>query len=308
MRILVAGATGAVGRPLVAALAARGHEVAGLTRDRARMDAVARSGGEPLVADVLDRQATADVVRAARPDVVVDQLTALPASYTPTAMRAAMGATAAVRTIGGDNLYAAALAVGARRFIAQSGCYYYQPGEGLASEDEPWVREGPPLVAEGVRTLAVVEERALRRNARLVGAVLRYGIFHGPGTWFHPEGDVAAQLRAGDYPLLGSGAGRWSFIHIEDAVAATVAIVESDVGGVFNICDDDPVPISRWLPAFAAQLGAPAPPRVPVTPETDPDGQFYAECLRGAANGLARRELGLDPRPLEWVRGTDGPP
>ena len=300
MRVLVAGATGAIGRPLVAALNAHGHAVAGLTRDPDDADLLSRLGGEPLVADVLDRDATAAAVLDARPDVVVEQLTALPRSYTPEAMRATLAATRAVRTVGGANVYAAAVAAGARRYVAQSGCYYYRPGDGLADESEPWVEHGPPLVAGGVDALTAVEQRTLRPNGPLAGVALRYGFFYGPGTWFHPDGDVAAQLRAGQYPVLGTGAGRWSFVHIDDAVAATVAAVESDITGAINICDDVPIQLGRWLPAFARYLDAPSPPHVPIGPDTDPDGRFYAELLRGAANDLARKELGFDPRPLPW--------
>jgi nucleoside-diphosphate-sugar epimerase len=300
MRVLVAGATGAIGRPLVAALNAHGHAVAGLTRDSNGAALLSRLGAQPLVADVLDRDATAAALLDARPEVVVEQLTALPRSYTPELMRATLAANRAVRTVGGDNVYAAAVAAGARRYVAQSGCYYYRPGDGLADENEPWVEHGPPLVAGGVGALTAVEQRTLRPNGPLAGVALRYGFFYGPGTWFHPDGDVAAQLRAGQYPVIGTGGGRWSFVHIEDAVAATVAAVESDVTGAFNICDDAPIPLLRWLPAFARYLGAPTPPHVPTGPDTDPDGRFYAELLRGAANHLARRELGFAPRPLPW--------
>jgi nucleoside-diphosphate-sugar epimerase len=300
MRVLVAGATGAIGRPLIAALNAHGHVVTGLTRDHAHADLVSELGAELVVVNVLDRDATDAALSNARPDVVVDQLTALPRTYTPEAMRATLAATGEVRTIGGDNLYAAAVLAGARRYVAQSGCYYYRPGSGLAAESESWVEHGPPLVAGGVRALTVVERRTLGPTQPLAGVALRYGIFYGPGTWFHPGGDVAAQLHAGTYPVLGTGTGTWSFIHIDDAVAATVAAVESDITGAFNICDDSPMPLGRWLPAFAHFVGAPPPPHVPTGPDTDPDGRFYAELLRGAADDLARQELGLDPRTSPW--------
>jgi nucleoside-diphosphate-sugar epimerase len=300
MRVLIAGATGVIGRPLVAALNARGHEVAGLTRDRGSADLLSGLGAEPFVADVLDREATAAAVSGARPDVVVDQLTALPRSYTPEAMREAIAATGAVRVVGGDNVYAAAVTAGARRYLAQSGCSFYRPGEGLADESEPWAEDGPPLVAQNVGSLLAVERRTLGPDRPLPGVSLRYGFFYGPGTWFHPDGDVAEQVRAGEYPVLGSGAGRWSWVHIDDAVVATAAAVESDITGAFNLCDDAPIPISQWLPAFARHVGGPPPPHVPTGPDTDPDGRFYAELMRGADNRLARKELGFHPRPLPW--------
>jgi 2-alkyl-3-oxoalkanoate reductase len=300
MRVLVAGATGAIGRPLVAALNACGHSVAALTRDPQNVDLLSTLGARPFVADVLDRDATAAALLDFRCEVVVDQLTALPGTYTVETMRAALAATVAVRTVGGDNLYAAAVASGVRRYVAQSGCYYYEPGDGLAVESERWVEHGPPLVAGGIEALTAVERRALSPTGSLAGVALRYGFFYGPGTWFHPDGDVAAQLRAGLYPVLGTGEGRWSFVCVDDAVAATVAAVESDVTGAFNVCDDKPVPLGWWLPALARYVGAPAPEHVPVGSDADPDSRFYAELLRGADNHLARHELGFVPRPLPW--------
>ena len=306
MRVLVAGATGAIGRPLVAALNARGHAVVGLTVDADAVDLLSRLGVQPVVVDVLDGDATTAAILNARPEVVVDQLTALPRSYTPGSMRAALAATGAVRTVGGDNVYAAAVAAGARRYVAQSGCYYDRPGDGLADESEPWVENSPPLVAATLGALIAVEKRTLRPNGPLAGVALRYGFFYGPGTWFHPDGDVAAQVHAGRYPVLGTGVGRWSFVHIDDAVAATVVAVESDVTGVFNICGDAPIPLGHWLPAFARYLGAPLPRHVPIGPDTDPDARYYAELLRGAQNHLARKGLGFDPRPLPWDRQDPG--
>jgi nucleoside-diphosphate-sugar epimerase len=300
MRVLVAGATGAIGQPLVAALADRGHEVAGLTRDPDKADLLTGLGVRPVLADVLDREATAAAVLEARPEVVVDQLTSLPRHYTPELMRAALAATGAVQTVGGDHVHAAGVEAGARRYVVQSGCYFYRPGEGLADESEPWVEDAPPLVAATVEGLAARERRVLGPDRPLPGVVLRYGFFQGPGTWFHPDGDVGAQVRAGRYPVLGTGRGRWSFVHVDDAVAATVAAVESDVTGAFNVCDDAPVPIASWLAAFAESVGGPPPPRVPAGPATDPDGRYYAEQLRGADNRRAREELGFAPRPLAW--------
>lgn len=301
MRVLVAGATGAIGRPLVAALSARGHDVVGLTRHADKSAGLAGLGVRPLAADALDRRAVDAAVLEARPEVVVDQLTALPRRYTAELMRSTAAATGALRTVGGDNLYAAAAAAGARRYVAQSGCYFYRPGKELADETEPWIEDGPPLIAATVDSLAALERRTLGPDQPLAGVALRYGFYYGPGTWFDPSGDVGSQVRAGAYPVLGSGAGVWSWLHIDDAVAATVAAVESDVTGAFNVCDDAPQPLRSWLPAFARFVGGPTPPHVAEGPDTDPDGLVYAESLRGASNALARAELGFRPRPLPWT-------
>jgi 2-alkyl-3-oxoalkanoate reductase len=300
VRILIAGASGAIGRPLVAALHAKGHAVVGMSRNPKAVNLISRLGAEPILTDVLDRDATFSAVLNARPDVVVEQLTALPRRYTGDAMRETLAATGAVRSHGGDNLYSAAVAAGAHRYVAQSGCYYYRPGLGLASECEPWVENGPPIVDGGVAALRAVEQRTLDPHGPLAGVALRYGFVYGPGTWFHPDGDVADQLRRGQYPVLGSGRGQWSFVHIDDAVEATVAAVESEITGALNICDNAPISLRHWLPAFARLLGAPEPRSVRTTPDSDPDGHFYAELLRGAANHLARGKLGFDPRPLPW--------
>ena len=304
MRILIAGATGVIGRPLVAALIAHGHAVTGLARSAESAAVLSGLGAETVVADVLDREATTTAAVEAQPDIVIDQLTALPRDYRPESLRAAIAATGVVRTVGGENLYTAAVAAGARRYLAQSGCSFYRPGQGLASETELWAEHGPPVVADNVGSLLAVERRVLGEDRPLSGVALRYGFFYGPNTWFHRDGDVGDQVRAGQYPVLGSGAGVWSFVHIDDAVAATVAAVESDVSGAFNICDGTPTPLREWLPAFARCLGAPQPPHVPVEADTDPNGRFYAELLRGADNALASKALDFAPRSLTWLEGS----
>ena len=198
MRVLVAGASGAIGRPLVAALIGRGHDVAALTRDPNKADVLSRLGAQPLIADVLDRDSSFAAVRGHRAGGRRRSAHRVASSVHPRDDARGSGARPSrLRTIGGDNLYAAAAAAGARRYVAQSGCYYYRPGDGLAGESEPWVEDGPPLVAGGVRALLAVEHRALHSNGSLTGTALRYGFFYGPGTWFHPDGDVAVQVRAG---------------------------------------------------------------------------------------------------------------
>ena len=187
--------------------------------------------------------------------------------------------------------------------MAQSGCYYYAPGGGLADEAEPFALDGPPLVAGGAAALAAVEARVLESTA-LEGVVLRYGFFYGPGTWYAPGGSVARQVERGAFPVTGDGSGVWSFVHVEDAAAATVTALTAGAptagAGAYNVTDDDPAPLAAWLPAYARWLGAPAPPRVSAD-AADPDGRYYATALRGASNARARRELGFRPRPLPWL-------
>jgi nucleoside-diphosphate-sugar epimerase len=186
----------------------------------------------------------------------------------------------------------------------QSTGFFYAPGEGLAVESEPLALDASPNVAGSVRTYMQIEERVLGGGS-LEGVALRYGFFYGPGTWFHRDGDIAEQVRLRQYPITGAGQGVWSWVHIEDAAAITVAL--ECAPGVYNIVDDDPSALSLWLPSFAAAMGAPEPPRI-SEPEAlqaaGPDVVYYATRLRGASNAKAKRELGFAPRRLEWLKQT----
>jgi len=279
-----------------------GHEVSGLARGDDGAARTAADGATPLVADVLDARAVARAVAGVRPDVVIDQLTALPRHYTPQAMRDTLARTNEVRVVGGRNVQEAALAAGATRFIGQSGCYFYRPGEGLAGESEPFVQDGPPLVAGNVSAFEQVEARILGLPQGITGLVLRYGFFYGPGTWYSPEGDMGRQARAGQLGVLGSGAGVWSFVHVDDAAEFTArAAVESDAAGTLNVTDSDPLPMREVMRAFAAHVGGGPPAGYPVTEETDADAVFYSTAMRGASNRSAREEFGFSPRRLEWL-------
>jgi nucleoside-diphosphate-sugar epimerase len=240
-----------------------------------------------------------------RPDTVIEELTSLPKHYTPDEMRAAAERDRRVRLEGGSNVYNAARAAGVHRYIVQSTGFFYAPGRGLATEEDPLAADGSPAVSASVRTYMRVEERVLG-GKDLEGVALRYGFFYGPGTWFTDDGDIAGQVRERKYPITGSGQGVWSWVHVEDAAAATAAALEC-APGVYNIVDDDPSPLSVWLPAFAAAVGAPDPPRI-TEPEAlqsaGPDFVYYAAQLRGASNAKAKGEMGFVPRRLEWLHRT----
>ena len=234
---------------------------------------------------------------------MIEELTSLPKRYTPEEMRAAADRDRNVRLVGGRNLHNAARGAGAKRYIVQSTGFYYGPGQGLATEKDSLAVNASPGVAGGVRTYMQIEERVL--GARdLPGTALRYGFFYGPGTYHDPiDGSVSLQVREQAYPVIGSGAGVFSFVHVEDAAAATVAALESDPG-VYNVVDDDPAAMSVWLPAFARFLGAPDPPHLSEQDALQKEGAdavYYATRLRGASNGLAKRKLGFAPRKLEWL-------
>jgi nucleoside-diphosphate-sugar epimerase len=302
MKVLVAGATGAIGRPLIRALLAAGHEAVGLTSSAAGSAALNQAGAEGVIANALDSRAVDAVVGDVKPEAVIDELTSLPKRYTQEEMRAAAERDRRIRIEGGRNLQNAARAGGVRRYIVQSTGFFYAPGPGLAVESEPLALQASPNVAGSVRTYMQIEERVLGAMD-MEGVALRYGFFYGPGTWFHADGDIADQVRLRQYPIVGAGQGVWSWVHIEDAAAITVAALEG-APGVYNIVDDDPSAISVWLTSFAAALGAPEPPRISEQEALEtagPDVVYYATQLRGASNAKAKRELGLAPRRLEWL-------
>jgi nucleoside-diphosphate-sugar epimerase len=259
-------------------------------------------GAEGVVANALDAQAVRVALERVRPDAVIEELTSLPKHYTPDEMRAAAERDRRVRHEGGGNVYNAARAIGTRRYIVQSTGFFYAPGPGLASEEDPLAANASPAVSASVRTYMQVEERVVGEKD-LQGIALRYGFFYGPGTWFTDDGDIAGQVRQRKYPITGLGQGVWSWVHVEDAAAATAAALEC-APGVYNIVDDNPSPLSVWLPAFAAVVGAPVPPRI-TEPEAlrsaGPDFVYYATRLRGASNAKAKREIGFAPRRLEWL-------
>lgn len=305
MRVFVAGASGAIGRPLVPRLLAAGHEVTGSTRSRERAEAIRAAGATPVLVDALDPEALLQAVEQAAPEVVVHQLTALPERFDP--RRADLyDATNRVRAEGTANLLAAALAAGARRFVSQSIAFGYAPGPRpeVMSEDAPLNLEAPSPFAEAMRVIAEME-RAVLHTDGLEGLVLRYGWFYGPGTYYAEDGTTAEEVRKRRFPVIGSGAGLFSFIHVDDAADATVAAVEGGAPGVYNVVDDEPAAMRDWLPAYAEAIGARRPRRIPVWLARLAAGKMASLVNQqpGASNAKAKRELGWQPRWRTWREG-----
>jgi nucleoside-diphosphate-sugar epimerase len=307
MKIFIAGGTGAIGRPLIAELLAKGHTLVALTRSPEKAQALVEHGIEPAIADVFDTAAVQAVVSRAQPEVVIEQLTALPRTYTRESMSAAAAFNTRIRVEGGANVLAAAQAAGVRRYLRQSVAFWAVPGPGLADEATPLAFEASPAVAADARVVTELERRLLG-NPNLEGIALRYGFFYGPGTWFTPGGDVAQQVRQQQFPLVGNGEGVWSWLHIEDAAMATVAAAEQGNAGIYLIANDHPLAVRAWLPAFAHWLHAPPPPQISVEDALKRDGGadavYYGTQMRGVSNAKAKRELHFQPRPLEWLGDT----
>ena len=303
MKFFVAGGTGVIGRPLIAELLARGHRIVALTRSPDQAPGLAERGLEPAIADVFDPDAVKAVLSRVQPEVVIEQLTALPRTYTPEAMRAAAPLNTRIRLEGGANVLAAAGAAGVRRYLRQSIAFWAAPGPGLADEQTPLAFDASPAVAADARVVTELEGRLLV-SSDIEGIVLRYGFFYGPGTWFNPDGDVAQQVRQQQLPIIGNGEGVWSWLHIEDAAVATVAAAEQGNPGVYLIVNDRPLPVSEWLPAFARSVNAPPPPHMSVKDalkERGADAVYYGTQMRGVSNAKAKRELNFQPRGLEWI-------
>ena len=300
MKVLIAGATGAIGKPLMSRLDDAGHELFALVRSRKAGTREATRAHE-AVADALDAASVLDVVQHTKPDVIVNELTSLPKHYTPEEMKVAAARDKEVRVRGNANLLAAAQATNCRRYVLQSSAFWYAPGPGLADETVSFAFDASPGIAAGCRNYADLEAAA--QESGLEAVLLRYGFFYGPGTWFSREGDVGDQVRRREVPLIGKGEGIWNWVHIDDAAAATCAALTADPG-VYNVVDDQPVAQSVWLPGFAKFVGAPDPPTISeeeALRNSGPDSVYYATKLRGASNQKAKGKLAFRPRPLEWL-------
>jgi nucleoside-diphosphate-sugar epimerase len=307
MRVFVAGATGAIGRQLVPRLVGAGHEVHGMTRSESKRAMLDELGAVPVVADALDPDQVAEAVGRARPDVIVHQLTAIPDTLDMRHFDRDFALTNRLRTEGTDHLLSAGQAVGVRRFVAQgNGAFAYaRTGGPVKSEEDPLDPTPAREMRESAAAMRHLEEAVL--DARWTeGIVLRYGAFYGPGTSMAPGAEQFELVRKRKFPLVGNGAGVFSFIHVADAAEATVAAVEHGSRGVYNVVDDDPAPVAEWLPALAQTLGAKKPMRVPRFIGRLFAGEVGAVMmteLRGASNAKAKRELAWRPAHPSWRQG-----
>jgi nucleoside-diphosphate-sugar epimerase len=306
MKVFVAGATGAMGKQLVPRLIASGHEVVGTTRSESKQAELYALGATPVVLDALDPDQVAAAVAEAKPDAIVHELTSIE-TFDLRHFDRSFAMTNRLRTEGTDHLLSAARAVGVKRFVIQSftSWPYARTGGPVKTEDDPL---DPTPAAEMRESLDAIRhlESAVTGADWTEGIVLRYGGFYGPGTSLTPGGEQFEMLRKRKYPVVGNGAGVWSFVHIADAAEATVAAVEHGKRGVYNVVDDEPAPVAEWLPALAQAIGAPKPWHVPAfvgrLVAGEPGIVMMTE-MRGASNAKAKRDLGWKPRHPSWRQG-----
>jgi len=303
MRVFVTGATGALGRHLVPGLVAAGHEVIATTRTPGKVAQLREAGAEPVVVDGLDREAVIAAVLAAAPQVIMHQMTALADMRSLRKPDQQFAVTNELRTRGTDNLLEAAALAGTRRVIAQS---YAGPGPdkrssgALKTEEDPLDLQYIPRAVRSPEAMMYVDKTVPLKAPE--GIVLRYGAFYGPGA----SDLVVAMVRKRQLPVIGGGAGVWSFVEITDAAAATVAAIDHGAPGVYNIVDDDPAPVAEWLPYLAEVAGAKPPLRVPAWLGRLLAGQFVVAQMttsRGYSNEKARKELDWEPRYASWREG-----
>jgi nucleoside-diphosphate-sugar epimerase len=306
MKILITGGAGYVGSACLRRLVEAGHEVVGTTRSPAKAEGLGAEGVEPVVLDAFDAEALRRAIADARPEVVVNELTALSGPLNPRRYGEWIADTNRLRRDIGPVVAEAAHAAGARRVVAQSIAFMTAPeGPPVVDEDARLYTDAPGALGEAARACAALED-SVTRTEGIEGIVLRYGFLYGPGTGYARDGDISEQVRRRRYPIVGSGDARFSFVHVEDAAAATVAALDGGRPSVLNVTDDEPAPMREWIPELARVLGAPRPLRVPALIArlaAGPFAVYYGTKLRGAWNAKAKRIMRFAPRRLEWLVG-----
>jgi nucleoside-diphosphate-sugar epimerase len=309
MKIFVAGSTGVIGRNLLPLLLESGHDVMALSRTSEKARELEALGAKAALADALNKDDLTAAIRKAEPEVIINELTALVGNETGNFKKfdEEFALTNRFRTEVTDTMLAAGRMVGTRRFIAQSFCGWpFAPQGGPIKTEEDPLDPNPP--ASFSKSLAAIryQEDTLRRATDLQALALRYGLLYGPGTGIAKDSAIIKLVRKRRMPIVGDGAGVWSFTHVSDAARATAAAVSRGEPGIYNVVDDEPAPVSTWLPVLAAAVGAKPPRKVPVwlaRLAIGDGGVAMMTTMRGGANAKAKRELGWQPIYSSWRRG-----
>lgn len=299
MRVLLIGATGAIGMRLVPQLRLRGHQVIGSSRSPGKAGQLRALGAEPIVLDALDAAAVREAVATTRPEAIIYQATALAGVRFSRNLDRSFAPTNRLRTEGTDAVLAAAREEGVHRFVAQSfaSLRYAREGGPVKAEDDPL----DPTPVPGTRETNAAMRRLDQAVTDAGGIALRYGGFYGA-----PDDGLVGPVRKRQFPIIGDGGGVSSFIHLHDAASATVLAIEHDGSGIYSIVDDEPAPVREWLPVLASALGAKPPRHVPVWLARLIAGEgavMMGTEARGASNAKAKRELGWTLRYPTWRQG-----
>ena len=308
MRVFVAGSTGVVGESLVPLLVESGHEVIALSRTPQKAKRLEAPGVQVVLADAFDRNGLTAAIKDSEPEVIIHELTALSQGVADfKKLDEQFALTNRLRTEVTDTMLAAARLVGARRFIAQSFCGwpFAREGGAIKTEEAPLDPDPPASFSKTLAAIRYLED-AVRSATDIEALALRYGFFYGPGTAIAKDGPIVELIRKRRLPIVGDGGGIWSFIHIQDVAQATVAAVSRGAAGIYNIVDDEPAPVSEWLPFLADAVGARPPWRIPVWLARfaiGDGGVSMMTQIRGGSNARARRELEWQPIYASWRRG-----
>jgi nucleoside-diphosphate-sugar epimerase len=310
MKVFLAGATGAIGKRLLPKLVAAGHQVTGTTQSPEKATSISAAGAKPAIVNALNKKEVLQAVQDAEPDVIIHQLTSIPARFNMRRFDREFAMTNRFRTEGTDNLLAAARSTGCRRFIAQSytGWPYAREGNWIKTEDDPLITFPESAMKETFSAIVHLESATLSEK-NIEGFVLRYGSFYGPGTSLGQGGAFLEDIRRRRVPIVGKGTGYWSFIHIDDAASATVAAIEAAEPGVYNICDDEPSPVSEWLPFMSDALGAEPPRKIPAwlgRLAIGSSGVAMMTQIRGASNQKAKSNFFWILQWPTWRQGFRG--
>jgi 2-alkyl-3-oxoalkanoate reductase len=307
MRVLLAGASGAVGRHLIPQLLAAGHSVTGISRTDTGAATIRSLGADALLCDALDGAQVLAAVQQARPDAIVSELTDLPKSISGGKIKDMNAGNNRVRREGTANLLAATRACGVRRFVTQSAAFWYAPSaDGPRDETAPFYVTAHDPIGEAARTMTAVEQ-SVTGATDLEGLAVRYGTLYGSGTWYARDGDIGQRVQKRMYPVIGNGQGVTSFLHLADAAFATLAVLERGrAGEAYNAVDDEPAAMRDWLPVFCKALGAPPPLSIPLLLARQAVGAATVDWLAtspGAQNGKLKAEFGWTPQYASWREG-----
>jgi 2-alkyl-3-oxoalkanoate reductase len=310
MRILLAGGSGAIGRRLIPMLLRSGHEVLASTRTPEKTQLLRQIGAEPVLLEALNRESVFETLAVAAPHTVIDMLTALPRRPHPRRMQRDLAVNDRLRDDGTRDLVAASQRAGVTRVIAQSVAFLYMPLAGVAgrpelrTEQDPLDFEAPKQLMRSVNALHSLEH-TVRCAEGIEGVVLRFGHLYGPGTAFAGDGAIVEQVRRRKLPIFGGGEAVWSFVHIDDAARAVLDALHGRPG-VYNVVDEEPSPVRKWLPELARAAGAPPPRHMPALLGRALAGAYRTSLMKrgdGACNELAKRELGWKPQIASWRQG-----